>query len=69
MTADGELKIGRPYSVEFFDLQLRFAAKVSKICCVPFAEAIGQYTNLYVRLAMGPRLDPAIRTGRTTLPV
>src|SRR5450755_2314630 len=47
----------RPYSAEFFDLQLRFAAKVAAVSGLLFFDAVGSYTNLYVRLAMGPRLD------------
>lgn len=46
-----------PYSVEFFELQLRFAERVANLSGVPFEEAVGCYTNLYVRLAMGQRLD------------
>jgi hypothetical protein len=46
-----------PYSVEFFELQLRFAERVADLSGVPFVEAVGCYTNLYVRLAMGQRLD------------
>ena len=46
-----------PYSVEFFELQLRFAERVAGLSGVPFVEAVGCYTNLYVRLAMGQRLD------------
>jgi hypothetical protein len=47
------------YSVEFFDLQLRFAAKVAELTGLPFTEAVGSHTNIYVRLGMGPRLDCA----------
>lgn len=47
------------YSVEFFDLQIRFAQKVAELSGKPLAEAVGCYTNIYVRLAMGQRLDPS----------
>ena len=47
------------HSVEFFDLQLQFARKVSSITGIPFAEAVGQFTNIYVRLALGNQFDPA----------
>jgi len=47
------------YSVEFFDLQLRFAVKVADLCGLPLTETVGSHTNIYVRLAMGPRLDRA----------
>jgi hypothetical protein len=46
------------YSIEFFDLQLRFAARVAELSGLPLCETVGGHTNLYVRLAMGPRLDP-----------
>ena len=41
------------FSVEFFDLQLRFARRVAEITEVSFAEAVGSHTNIYVRLGMG----------------
>ena len=47
------------YSVEFFALQLRFAAKVAEFAGLPFSETVGSHTNIYVRLGMGPRLDLA----------
>jgi hypothetical protein len=47
------------FSVEFFDLQLRFAKRVSEISGVSLAEAVGTHTNIYVRLGMGPGLDLA----------
>ena len=46
-----------PYAVEFFDLQLCFARKVAEVTGMQFGEAVGAYTNIYVRLAMGSRLD------------
>ena len=45
------------YSVEFFALQLRFAAKVAEFAGLPLSETVGSHTNIYVRLGMGPRLD------------
>ena len=45
------------YSVEFFDLQLRFAAKAAELSGTSLADAVGSYTNIYVRLGMGQRLD------------
>lgn len=47
------------YSMDFFDLQLRFAAKVAELSGLPFTETVGSHTNIYVRLGMGPRLDHA----------
>lgn len=46
------------FSVDFFDLQLRFAKRVSELSAVPFLQTVGSHTNLYVRLGMGQRLDP-----------
>lgn len=48
---------GDAYSVEFFDLQIRFASKVAKLTGKPLGETIGTHTNIYVRLAMGRQLD------------
>ena len=45
------------FSVEFFDLQLRFAKRVAEISGVSLAEAVGSHTNIYVRLGMGQELD------------
>ena len=47
------------YSVEFFDLQLRFAAKVADLSGLPLSETVGSHTNIYVRLAMGSQFDGA----------
>ena len=47
------------YSVDFFALQLRFAARVAELSGLPFTEAVGSYTNIYVRLGMGQQLDHA----------
>jgi len=46
-----------PFSAEFFDLQLCFAQKVAELSSLPLREAVGCYTNIYVRLAMGQRLE------------
>lgn len=46
-----------PYSIDFFRLQLEFARKVSALTGIPLAEAVGNYTNIYIRLAMGRVLD------------
>lgn len=45
------------YSVDFFALQLRFAARVTELSGLPFTESVGSYTNIYVRLGMGQQLD------------
>ena len=49
------------FSVEFFELQLRFAAKVAEVSGIPFTDAVGNYTNIYVRLGMGHRFNPTNR--------
>jgi hypothetical protein len=46
------------FDVDFFDLQLCFAKRVAELSGVPFAEAVGSHTNIYVRLGMGQELDP-----------
>jgi hypothetical protein len=46
------------YSVGFFELQLAFARRVAELSGMSFAEAVGLYTNIYVRLGMGQWLDP-----------
>ena len=45
------------YDVDFFDAQLRFAKTVAELSGRSLAETVGSHTNIYVRLAMGPRLD------------
>ncbi len=45
------------FSVDFFDLQLRFAKRVAELSGVSFTEAVGSHTNIYVRLGMGQGLD------------
>jgi hypothetical protein len=45
------------YAREFFDLQLRFSAKVAQIANIPPAQALLDYTNLYVRLGLGRAFD------------
>ena len=47
------------FAVEFFELQLQFAAKVAEVIGMPLSEAVGNYTNIFVRLGMGPRFSQA----------
>ena len=47
------------FSVEFFDLQLRFAKRVAELSGLSLAEAVGSHTNIYVRLGMGKELNPS----------
>ncbi len=46
------------YDPAFFALQIGFAGRVAAIRGLPLARALGEYTNLYVRLGCGDRLDP-----------
>lgn len=45
------------FSVEFFDLQIRFAQRVAELSGTSLADAVESHTNIYVRLSMGPKLD------------
>lgn len=46
------------YPREFFDLQLRFARKASRLTGMPLEQALLACTNLSVRLACGRDFDP-----------
>jgi hypothetical protein len=46
------------YAKEFFDLQLEFAERVSALSGLPFARAVLEYTNLYIRFGCGRDFDP-----------
>jgi hypothetical protein len=46
------------YRKEFFDLQLQFARRVAEISDVPLEQAILNYTNIYIRFAIGRSFDP-----------
>ena len=46
------------YGKGFFDLQVRFARKVTVLSGLPLERALLQYTNLYVRLGLGRAFDP-----------
>ncbi len=46
------------YEKAFFDLQVRFARKVTALSGLPLERALLQYTNLYVRLGLGRAFDP-----------
>ena len=41
------------YARAFFDLQLEFAETVSALSGQPLAETLLDYTNFYIRLALG----------------
>ena len=45
------------FSVEFFELQLRFAERVAELGEVSLAQAVESHTNIRVRLAMGQLPD------------
>lgn len=42
----------------FFDLQIRFARRVAALSGLPLERALLDYTNLYVRFALGRDFDP-----------
>ncbi|WP_025602123.1 hypothetical protein [Burkholderia sp. WSM2230] len=45
------------YSKEFFDLQIRFAQTVVALLDIPIEKALLDYTNIYVRFALGRAFD------------
>jgi hypothetical protein len=47
------------YAKAFFDLQLRFAQRVSLLSGLPLTRALLEYTNLYIRFGLGRGFDPA----------
>jgi hypothetical protein len=46
------------YGRAFFDLQLRFAQRVTALSGLALADALLQYTNLYARFGLGRDFDP-----------
>lgn len=46
------------YRREFFDLQLLFARAASRCSGMPLAQALMEYTNLYIRFGLGRDFDP-----------
>jgi hypothetical protein len=55
------------YAKAFFDLQLQFAYKVTGVSGLPFARALLEYTNFYIRFGLGRDFDPAHPTWREYL--
>lgn len=53
-----EMVADLPYSKAFFDLQIRFARRVSDLAKVPLGQAFLDYTNFYIRLGLGRDFDP-----------
>ena len=53
------------YAKAFFDLQLKFARKVTALSGLPLNQALLDYTNLYVRFGLGRDFDPAHPTWQT----
>jgi len=45
-------------SKEFFDLQIKFASRVAALAGIPLEQAILDYTNFYIRFALGRSFDP-----------
>lgn len=58
------MKRGVRYAKGFFDLQLHFAHRVTLLSGIPLAQALLEYTNLYVRFRLGRDFDPAHPTWR-----
>lgn len=52
------------YAKAFFDLQLQFAHKVAALSGMSVAQALLEYTNLYIRFGLGRDFDPAQPTWR-----
>ncbi len=46
------------FSEGFFELQLRFAERVTELSSLPLEKALLDYTNLYVRFGLGRAFDP-----------
>jgi hypothetical protein len=55
------------YAKAFFDLQLRFAHKITILSGLPLPRALLDYTNLYIRFGLGRGFDPAHPTWREYL--
>ncbi len=53
-----EMVAGLTYSRAFFELQIRFAARVADLAKVPLPQAFLNYTNFYTRLGLGRDFDP-----------
>lgn len=47
------------YAKAFFDLQLEFADTVTRLSGLPLTRVLLEYTNLYIRFALGRDFDPA----------
>ena len=47
------------YARAFFDLQLRFARKITVLSGLPLARSLLEYTNLYIRFGLDRDFDPA----------
>ena len=52
-------RVGARYAKAFFDLQVDFALKVSALSGLPLAQALLEYTNLYIRFGLGRVIDAA----------
>ena len=46
------------YAKAFFDLQLRFAQRISELSGLPLPRVLLEYTNLYVRFGLGRDFRP-----------
>ncbi len=54
-----EGKESKEYSREFFDIQIKFARKLSEVSGRPLDDVLFNSTNLYKRLGVGSKLDPS----------
>ena len=52
------------YSTSFFELQIRFAETVVALIDIPIEKALLDYTNIYVRFALGRAFDQHHRIWR-----
>lgn len=55
------------YARAFFDLQLEFADRVTRLAGQPLDRVLLEYTNLYIRFGLGRDFDPAHPTWREYL--
>src|SRR3989344_3891984 len=56
-TENTENQESREYTKEYFELQVKFAQRLSEVSGISLADALLDYTNLYRRFALGRRGD------------
>jgi GNAT superfamily N-acetyltransferase len=57
--------VGTRYAKAFFDVQVELAERVSELSSMSIAQALLEYTNLYIRFGIGRTLDAAHPTWQT----